>query len=213
MLRELVEPLCTWGFYSPAIYVQRLQVPDATKVQYFQALTHLLPQPNSIIWGKMLDLFLEIEEKQEKNKMTPLNLSVVIGPSVCKMKDGDMMTEMKDMADLNGFVSYFISCFFFFCLASLIYLLQFLKKTTNFFFFFFFFLGSFSFDISFIRSFALMIGHAKMMRTPLERPFTACISGQQDDGEGAEYLKFLPGDFVLLREESAGTYTGIGQWQ
>ena len=43
-----------------------------------------------------------------------------------------------------------------------------------------------------------------------ERPFTACISGKQGDGEGEGFLKFSPEDYVLLREESAGTYTGLG---
>jgi hypothetical protein len=33
--------------------------------------------------------------------MTATNLAVVIGPSICKREDGDAMSEMADMGDLN----------------------------------------------------------------------------------------------------------------
>ena len=56
-----MEPLCTWGFYVPALFVQRLSAPDETKILYFQHLLHMLPEPNVTILKKLLRLLIKLE--------------------------------------------------------------------------------------------------------------------------------------------------------
>ena len=48
---------------------------------------------------------LLVQKYKDVNMMTATNLAVVVGPSICKREDGDMMTEMQDMPDLNAYVN------------------------------------------------------------------------------------------------------------
>ena len=58
-----MEPLCTWGFYKPALFIQRLSsLSDEKKLQYYNWLIYMLPQPNITCLKKILmELFIPIE--------------------------------------------------------------------------------------------------------------------------------------------------------
>eukprot|EP00211_Chloroparvula_japonica_P000843 CAMPEP_0119122458 /NCGR_PEP_ID=MMETSP1310-20130426/2707_1 /TAXON_ID=464262 /ORGANISM="Genus nov. species nov., Strain RCC2339" /LENGTH=1056 /DNA_ID=CAMNT_0007112115 /DNA_START=134 /DNA_END=3301 /DNA_ORIENTATION=- len=101
-MREMEEPLCTWAFYEPMLHIIRLDVPKEKQDVYLMELCHMMPDPNKMIFMKLLALLAEIWPHQEVNKMSPLNLAVTIGPSICKRLKADMMTEMADMADHNA---------------------------------------------------------------------------------------------------------------
>eukprot|EP00008_Paramoeba_atlantica_P000924 CAMPEP_0201502792 /NCGR_PEP_ID=MMETSP0151_2-20130828/84324_1 /ASSEMBLY_ACC=CAM_ASM_000257 /TAXON_ID=200890 /ORGANISM="Paramoeba atlantica, Strain 621/1 / CCAP 1560/9" /LENGTH=824 /DNA_ID=CAMNT_0047896415 /DNA_START=102 /DNA_END=2576 /DNA_ORIENTATION=+ len=100
-LRELEEPLCTYAFYDPMLYVARAEITEDRREFLYKELCNMLPEPNRPIIMKLLALLAEIHPQEEINKMSPLNLAVTIGPSICKRKEADMMTEMADMGDHN----------------------------------------------------------------------------------------------------------------
>jgi len=109
-LRELMEPLCTWGFYEPALAIQRVgSLEEEEQVQIFQHLAHLLPNPNKLILFKLLNLLDKVHGNQDVNMMSASNLSVVIGPSICKRQDANMEAELQDMGDLNKLFATIIS--------------------------------------------------------------------------------------------------------
>eukprot|EP00013_Stygamoeba_regulata_P001375 CAMPEP_0177628774 /NCGR_PEP_ID=MMETSP0447-20121125/311_1 /TAXON_ID=0 /ORGANISM="Stygamoeba regulata, Strain BSH-02190019" /LENGTH=675 /DNA_ID=CAMNT_0019130045 /DNA_START=267 /DNA_END=2294 /DNA_ORIENTATION=+ len=100
-LRELPEPLMTFAAYEPFIAADA-ETEENLRLKYFRLLIHSLPPPNKLLFFRLFEVLKKISENHEVNKMNSKNLAVVIGPTILRRENEDMMNMMNDASAVNN---------------------------------------------------------------------------------------------------------------
>ncbi|EAL64658.1 RhoGAP domain-containing protein [Dictyostelium discoideum AX4] len=97
--KELPEPLIPFDYYNDAILITKL----GSKDKYIIGLRDLvlsLPPANLCMLRKLLEFLLTVEKKNEFNKMTISNISIIFG--VTLLKDPDTVDPMKSLNNIQA---------------------------------------------------------------------------------------------------------------
>ncbi|KAF6119583.1 hypothetical protein HJG60_010062 [Phyllostomus discolor] len=89
-LRELPEPLMTFGLYDDWMRAASLKEPGA-RLEALQEVCRRLPRENLNNLRYLMKFLARLAEEQEVNKMTPSNIAIVLGPNLLwpPEKEGD----------------------------------------------------------------------------------------------------------------------------
>ncbi|ELV11718.1 SH3 domain-binding protein 1 [Tupaia chinensis] len=80
-LRELPEPLMTFGLYDDWMRAASLKEPGA-RLEALQEVCSRLPRENLGNLRYLMKFLAQLAEQQEVNKMTPSNIAIVLGPNL-----------------------------------------------------------------------------------------------------------------------------------
>ncbi|KAN0012284.1 hypothetical protein ACTFIU_007582 [Dictyostelium citrinum] len=97
--KELPEPLIPFDYYNDAISITKL----GSKDKYIIGLRDLvlsLPPANLCMLRKLLEFLLTVEKKNEINKMTISNISIIFGATL--LKDPDTVDPMKSLNNIQA---------------------------------------------------------------------------------------------------------------
>ena len=116
-LRELPDPLLTFKFYEPFVYVQRNQVFDlTTKLMHMKNLLNALPEVNVTLLKELIQFLHKVAEHSAKNKMTMSNLAIVFGPELLRSDDDSMIKLLQNAGCVNAITKGIFEDFeFFYC--------------------------------------------------------------------------------------------------
>ncbi|XP_078271223.1 rho GTPase-activating protein 1 isoform X2 [Rhinoraja longicauda] len=79
-LRELPEPLLTYGLYDQVVSFGSVPINERTETM--AQMIHTLPKDNYTVLQYLLNFLQMVADNSELNKMTPANLALVFGPTL-----------------------------------------------------------------------------------------------------------------------------------
>eukprot|EP01100_Stratorugosa_tubuloviscum_P001602 TRINITY_DN1363_c0_g1_i1.p1 TRINITY_DN1363_c0_g1~~TRINITY_DN1363_c0_g1_i1.p1 ORF type:complete len:760 (+),score=357.44 TRINITY_DN1363_c0_g1_i1:106-2385(+) len=106
-LRELPEPLLTYGLYNAFISMDSC-TDKVLKVKFTRNLIERLPAVNRTTLSRLLNFALGISRFSSVNKMAIHNLATVFGPNLLRDAENSMMTLVEDTAHLNSITNFLI---------------------------------------------------------------------------------------------------------
>uniref|UniRef100_A0A8C5S9N9 Rho GTPase activating protein 17 n=1 Tax=Laticauda laticaudata TaxID=8630 RepID=A0A8C5S9N9_LATLA len=92
-LRELPEPLMTYALYEEWTQVANIQDQDK-KLQDLWRICQILPKPNLANFRYLIKFLAKLAQYSDVNKMTPSNISIVLGPNLLWAKNEGSLAEM-----------------------------------------------------------------------------------------------------------------------
>lgn len=109
-MRELTDPLMTFELYPKFLKTSTMDN-ESTKIKYLKEVLKELPKYNYTLLKEILHLFYLIEQKKEINKMTCINLAVVLCPSILYPEEPNPLTMVDDIEKCNRVLEIMISNF------------------------------------------------------------------------------------------------------
>jgi len=105
LLREFKEPLLTFQLFDNVIHFSNL--PRESKLMYVQDLViKKLPDQNYVVLKFLIEFLSLVVDRQDMNKMTAANLSVVFGPNLVWSQD--MSMSLGSIGPINSFTEFMI---------------------------------------------------------------------------------------------------------
>ncbi|KAL4642123.1 rho GTPase-activating protein 1 [Arapaima gigas] len=98
-LRELPEPLLTYGLYNDIVNFQNEE--SSTQATQIHALLQTLPKENYTTLKFLIQFLVQVSAESEVNKMNSNNLAVVFGPNLLWGRDAAMT--LGAIAPINNF--------------------------------------------------------------------------------------------------------------
>ncbi|XP_051048851.1 rho GTPase-activating protein 17 isoform X5 [Phodopus roborovskii] len=92
-LRELPEPLMTFGLYEEWTQVASVQDQDK-KLQYLWTTCQKLPPQNFVNFRYLIKFLAKLAQTSDVNKMTPSNIAIVLGPNLLWAKQEGTLAEI-----------------------------------------------------------------------------------------------------------------------
>ncbi|XP_029997501.1 rho GTPase-activating protein 17b isoform X3 [Sphaeramia orbicularis] len=92
-LRELPEPLMTFGLYDEWIQASNVSDPDKRLQALWVTCDHL-PKPHKVNFRYLVKFLAKLAQDSEINKMTPSNIAIVLGPNLLWAKTEGTLAEM-----------------------------------------------------------------------------------------------------------------------
>lgn len=80
-LRKQADPLIPFANYAEFLTAQKMEDDDAQQAAIKLALTKL-PEPNASILHYLMHLLTMVADKEPSNKMNPINIGIVFGPTI-----------------------------------------------------------------------------------------------------------------------------------
>lgn len=102
-LRELPEPLLTFGLYDPIMELQDLP----RQLEPIKQLLATLPPRNTAVLKFLIPFLREVSARSEINKMTDSNLAIVFGPNL--LWGSHQAASLASMGRVNSFAQFLIS--------------------------------------------------------------------------------------------------------
>lgn len=83
-LRELPEPLLTWGLFNEFLTIGKppVESTEADVVELAQSLVKRLPDANRVTLIEVMKLILDVVAHSDLNKMNAHNMAIVFGPTL-----------------------------------------------------------------------------------------------------------------------------------
>ncbi|XP_075008321.1 rho GTPase-activating protein 1 isoform X2 [Calonectris borealis] len=103
-LRELPEPLLTFGLYSHVVSFQSLE--EVNRVDVVRKTLQTLPEENYQVLHLLTAFLVQVSAHSDRNKMTNTNLAVVFGPNLLWAKD--VAITLKAINPINTFTKFLL---------------------------------------------------------------------------------------------------------
>ncbi|RMC00331.1 hypothetical protein DUI87_22939 [Hirundo rustica rustica] len=103
-LRELPEPLLTFGLYSHVVSFQSVE--EVKRVDVVRKTLQDLPEENYQVLRLLTAFLVEVSAHSDRNKMTNTNLAVVFGPNLLWAKD--VAITLKAINPINTFTKFLL---------------------------------------------------------------------------------------------------------
>eukprot|EP01112_Ceratiomyxa_fruticulosa_P015402 TRINITY_DN4520_c0_g1_i6.p1 TRINITY_DN4520_c0_g1~~TRINITY_DN4520_c0_g1_i6.p1 ORF type:complete len:329 (+),score=77.29 TRINITY_DN4520_c0_g1_i6:124-987(+) len=100
-IRELPDPLIPFSVYPQFIAYQKSCQNEKDPVGKLSNLISLLPKDNRALLKLLLLLLKRTATFEKKNKMSPANLAIVIGPNILHAKEETMLSAMEESPLIN----------------------------------------------------------------------------------------------------------------
>uniref|UniRef100_A0A8C4U0H1 Rho GTPase activating protein 1 n=1 Tax=Falco tinnunculus TaxID=100819 RepID=A0A8C4U0H1_FALTI len=100
-LRELPEPLLTFGLYSHVVSVE-----EVNRVDVVRKTLQTLPEENYEVLRLLTAFLVQVSAHSDRNKMTNTNLAVVFGPNLLWAKD--VAITLKAINPINTFTKFLL---------------------------------------------------------------------------------------------------------
>uniref|UniRef100_A0A8B9CB91 Rho GTPase activating protein 1 n=1 Tax=Anser brachyrhynchus TaxID=132585 RepID=A0A8B9CB91_9AVES len=103
-LRELPEPLLTFGLYSHVVSFQSVE--EENRVDVVRKTLQNLPEENYQVLHLLTAFLVQVSAHSDRNKMTNTNLAVVFGPNLLWAKD--VAITLKAINPINTFTKFLL---------------------------------------------------------------------------------------------------------
>ncbi|NXT88385.1 RHG01 protein, partial [Anhinga rufa] len=103
-LRELPEPLLTFGLYSHVVSFQSVE--EVNRVDVVRKTLQTLPEENYQVLHLLTAFLVQVSAHSDRNKMTNTNLAVVFGPNLLWAKD--VAITLKAINPINTFTKFLL---------------------------------------------------------------------------------------------------------
>ncbi|NWX34578.1 RHG01 protein, partial [Notiomystis cincta] len=103
-LRELPEPLLTFGLYSHVVNFQSVE--EVKRVDVVRKTLQDLPEENYQVLRFLTAFLVQVSAHSDRNKMTNTNLAVVFGPNLLWAKD--VAITLKAINPINTFTKFLL---------------------------------------------------------------------------------------------------------
>ncbi|KAM6074543.1 rho GTPase-activating protein 1 isoform 2-T2 [Chlamydotis macqueenii] len=103
-LRELPEPLLTFGLYSHVVSFQNVE--EVNRVDVVRKTLQTLPEENYQVLHLLTAFLVQVSAHSDTNKMTNTNLAVVFGPNLLWAKD--VAITLKAINPINTFTKFLL---------------------------------------------------------------------------------------------------------
>uniref|UniRef100_A0A8C2TPF3 Rho GTPase activating protein 1 n=1 Tax=Coturnix japonica TaxID=93934 RepID=A0A8C2TPF3_COTJA len=103
-LRELPEPLLTFGLYSHVVSFQSVE--EVHRVDVIRKTLQSLPEENYHVLRFLTAFLVQVSAHSDRNKMTNTNLAVVFGPNLLWAKD--VAITLKAINPINTFTKFLL---------------------------------------------------------------------------------------------------------
>uniref|UniRef100_A0A8B9DP70 Rho GTPase activating protein 1 n=1 Tax=Anser cygnoides TaxID=8845 RepID=A0A8B9DP70_ANSCY len=103
-LRELPEPLLTFGLYSHVVSFQSVE--EENRVDVVRKTLQSLPEENYQVLHLLTAFLVQVSAHSDRNKMTNTNLAVVFGPNLLWAKD--VAITLKAINPINTFTKFLL---------------------------------------------------------------------------------------------------------
>ncbi|KAM4899418.1 rho GTPase-activating protein 1 [Sylvia borin] len=103
-LRELPEPLLTFGLYSHVVSFQNVE--EMKRVDVVRKTLQDLPEENYQVLRLLTAFLVQVSAHSDRNKMTNTNLAVVFGPNLLWAKD--VAITLKAINPINTFTKFLL---------------------------------------------------------------------------------------------------------
>ncbi|NWZ76381.1 RHG01 protein, partial [Poecile atricapillus] len=103
-LRELPEPLLTFGLYSHVVSFQSVE--EVKRVDIVRKTLQDLPEENYQVLRLLTAFLVQVSAHSDRNKMTNTNLAVVFGPNLLWAKD--VAITLKAINPINTFTKFLL---------------------------------------------------------------------------------------------------------
>lgn len=103
-LRELPEPLLTFGLYSHIVSFQSVE--EVNRVDVVRKTLQNLPEENYHVLRLLTAFLVQVSAHSDRNKMTNTNLAVVFGPNLLWAKDAAIT--LKAINPINTFTKFLL---------------------------------------------------------------------------------------------------------
>ncbi|KAM6131158.1 rho GTPase-activating protein 1 [Pterocles gutturalis] len=103
-LRELPEPLLTFGLYSHVVSFQSVE--EENRVDVVRKTLQTLPEENYEVLHLLTAFLVQVSAHSDRNKMTNTNLAVVFGPNLLWAKD--VAITLKAINPINTFTKFLL---------------------------------------------------------------------------------------------------------
>ncbi|XP_051647641.1 rho GTPase-activating protein 1 isoform X1 [Manacus candei] len=103
-LRELPEPLLTFGLYSHVVSFQSVE--EVNRVDVVRRTLQTLPEENYQVLRLLIAFLVQVSAHSDRNKMTNANLAVVFGPNLLWAKD--VAITLKAINPINTFTKFLL---------------------------------------------------------------------------------------------------------
>lgn len=103
-LRELPEPLLTFGLYSHVVSFQNVE--EENRVDVVRKTLQTLPEENYEVLHLLTAFLVQVSAHSDRNKMTNTNLAVVFGPNLLWAKD--VAITLKAINPINTFTKFLL---------------------------------------------------------------------------------------------------------
>uniref|UniRef100_U3J4F5 Rho GTPase activating protein 1 n=1 Tax=Anas platyrhynchos platyrhynchos TaxID=8840 RepID=U3J4F5_ANAPP len=103
-LRELPEPLLTFGLYSHVVSFQSVE--EENRVDIVRKTLQSLPEENYEVLHLLTAFLVQVSAHSDRNKMTNTNLAVVFGPNLLWAKD--VAITLKAINPINTFTKFLL---------------------------------------------------------------------------------------------------------
>jgi RhoGAP domain/RasGEF domain/SH3 domain/Ankyrin repeats (3 copies)/Ankyrin repeat len=105
-LRELPDPLVPFNFYDIVLAIQRDVADEGRRANYLRSMVALLPGPERTLLARIVRLAASTSTNEFRTKMSPSNLAVVFGPTVCRSASDDPMAIVTDGPTIQDAFTY-----------------------------------------------------------------------------------------------------------